>query len=117
MDNNRSQSIDSLNNIMPIIATPTAPIPVQTAYAVPIGNVLSAHINNPKLPIAETAVMILGQSLVNPSLYLRLKAKIISIKPAENNSNHAMSNILSLYTKAEYFTIVCYISLHSISIN
>jgi hypothetical protein len=28
---------------------------------------------------------------VKPWLYLRLKAKIISMKPAENKSNHAMN--------------------------
>jgi hypothetical protein len=76
---------------MPNIATPTAPIPVQTAYAVPSGKVLSAHINKPKLPIPDKAVTTLGQSLVKPWLYLRLKAKIISTNPAENKSNHAIN--------------------------
>jgi hypothetical protein len=57
----------------------------------------------------------LGQSLVKPWLYLRLKAKIISTKPAENKSNHPMNNPLSLWIKAGYFTIVHLITLHSIS--
>ena len=96
---------------MPIIATPTAPIPVQTAYAVPIGKVFSAHINKPKLPMPETAVTTLGQSLVKPWLYLRLKAKIIYTKPADNKSNHAMNNPLSLWIKTGYFTTVRLISL------
>ena len=35
--NNRQNSEGSLNKSIPITAVPTAPIPVHTAYAVPIG--------------------------------------------------------------------------------
>ena len=78
IETNRNQSTDSLNRIIPTIATPTAPMPVHTAYAVPNGKVLSAHISKPKLPTPEIAVITLGHSLVKPSLNLRLNAKIIS---------------------------------------
>jgi hypothetical protein len=37
MLSNRSQCADSPNSNMPIVAVPIAPIPVQTAYAVPMG--------------------------------------------------------------------------------
>ena len=37
--NNRQKSIGSLKKMIPIKTVPTAPIPVQTAKAVPIGKV------------------------------------------------------------------------------
>lgn len=36
------KSVGSLNNRIPMIADPIAPIPAQTAYEVPIGNVRDA---------------------------------------------------------------------------
>lgn len=39
------KSVDSLNMMMPTRTEPTAPIPAQTAYAVPIGKVLAAKNN------------------------------------------------------------------------
>jgi len=73
---------DSPNRIMPNIATPTAPMPVHTAYAVPTGIVFMATDNNQKLmPIAET-VSSDGISLVNPSVYFNPIAHPHSNKPA-----------------------------------
>jgi len=47
----RAVSLGSANSRMPRIAVPTAPIPVQTAYAVPIGSVLTEAERNRKLMI------------------------------------------------------------------
>lgn len=44
----------SLNTKIPINTVPTAPIPVQTAYAVPIGSVWVALINSNILMVSET---------------------------------------------------------------
>ena len=49
--NNLQKSAGSLKNIMPTIAVPTAPIPVHTAYAVPIGKVCVALYNNNMLSV------------------------------------------------------------------
>lgn len=38
MQNNLRHSADSLKNIIPNIAPPDAPVPVHTAYAIPIGS-------------------------------------------------------------------------------
>lgn len=43
----------SLNTKIPMMALPTAPIPVQTAYAVPIGNSLVAFTNNSILMVKQ----------------------------------------------------------------
>src|SRR3954471_523113 len=48
------KSAGSLNTKIPIKAVPMAPIPVQTAYAVPIGSVCVALINNNILMVNET---------------------------------------------------------------
>ena len=42
MNNSRGTARDSSNRTMPRITVPTAPIPVQTAYPVPIGIVRTA---------------------------------------------------------------------------
>ena len=44
----------SLKQKMPIITVPTAPIPVQTAYAVPIGKVWVALLSSTKLIVMHT---------------------------------------------------------------
>ena len=41
MKNNLKKSLDSLKRYIPSIAVPTAPIPVQTAYADPTGKVFN----------------------------------------------------------------------------
>ena len=60
MKNIRQKDAGSLNQIKPTITIPTAPIPVQTEYAVPIGNVklaryskniLRVHLKTPKILI------------------------------------------------------------------
>lgn len=47
MKNIRIILTGSLNTKIPIRTVPTAPMPVNTAYAVPIGIVSTAFINNP----------------------------------------------------------------------
>jgi hypothetical protein len=53
------------------IATPTAPIPVQIAYAVPTGIVSMATASNQKLIVMDETVRREGMSFVNPFVYLR----------------------------------------------
>ena len=62
-------SRDSPNRIIPNIATPTAPMPVHTAYAVPTGIVFMATDNNQKLMAIAETVSSDGISFVNPSVY------------------------------------------------
>lgn len=51
--NNRQKVAGSLKYKIPIITVPTAPIPVHTAYAVPIGNSASALFRKIKLNTAQ----------------------------------------------------------------
>lgn len=75
----------SPNIAMPKMATPTAPIPVQTAYPVPTGMVLSACANSAKLPTIATSVPTLGQNLVKPAVNFKPTAQAISSNPATIN--------------------------------
>jgi hypothetical protein len=77
-------SRDSPNKIMPIIATPTAPIPVHTAYAVPTGIDFIAVDNNQKLIAIARTVSTDGTSFENPSVYLSPIAQPHSNNPATN---------------------------------
>jgi hypothetical protein len=75
-------SRDSPNKIIPKIATATAPTPVHTAYAVPMGIVFMAVDNNQKLRAIAKTVKSDGISLVNPSVYFNPIAHAHSNKPA-----------------------------------
>jgi hypothetical protein len=75
-------SRDSPNKIIPNIATATVPIPVHTAYAVPIGIVFMATDNSQKLMAIAKTVNSDGLSLVNPSVYFKPIAHPHSNKPA-----------------------------------
>jgi hypothetical protein len=77
-------SFDSEKRIMPSMAVPTAPIPVQTAYADPTGNVLSEIDKSQMLIAIQIAVKIEGQNLVKPLEYLRPIAQLVSKRPAIN---------------------------------
>jgi hypothetical protein len=74
---------------------PTAPIPVQTAYAVPKGNERNAIAISPKLSAIATRVAAVGQNLVSPSECFRPKAQAISSKPAAKRAAHALMAFLS----------------------
>ena len=75
-------SRDSPNRTMPNIATPIAPIPVHTAYAVPTGIVFMATDSKQKLMAIAEIVRSEGNSFVNPSVYLSPIAHPHSNKPA-----------------------------------
>jgi hypothetical protein len=83
-------SLDSPNKIMPSIAIATAPMPVHTAYAVPIGMVFIATDNNQKLIAMAKTVNIDGTSLVNPSVYFNPTAHPHSKKPANIRKNQSI---------------------------
>jgi len=50
----RETETGSLKISIPRIAVPAPPIPVQTAYAVPIGRTINDHASREKLPVAKT---------------------------------------------------------------
>jgi len=86
----RAIETGSLKTIIPKIAVPAAPIPVQTAYAVPIGRTLSDQASREKLPDAKTKNPILGQIFVKLFESLSIVAKPTSSNPAVITANHAM---------------------------
>ena len=114
MKNRRQKSADSLKNIIPINTVPTAPIPVQTAYAVPNGNVCVAFISKPidankhktKHPYQ------INDSVPDVSLaFPRLVVKPISKSPPKINSIQFIIlcfDLLQISTKLmnRFFTIV-----------
>jgi hypothetical protein len=75
---------------MPTMMLPTAPIPVQTAYAVPKGSERSASAIKAKLSTIATAVAAVGQNRVSPSEYLRPSAQATSSSPAASSASHAL---------------------------
>ena len=78
----RAIETGSLKIIIPKIAVPAAPIPVQTAYAVPIGRTFSDQASNEKLPEANTRNPMLGQIFVKLFESLSIVAKPTSSTPA-----------------------------------
>ncbi len=86
----RPREIGSLKRNIPKSAVPAAPIPVQTAYAVPMGSTFSDQLNREKLPAAKTIKPRLGQSLVKPFESLSIVAKPTYSKPAVITANHAI---------------------------
>ena len=75
----------SLNTKTPIIALPMAPIPVQTAYAVPIGNSLVAFTNKSMLMVKQIKNPPYQSSEMLPEVSFALPkqvAKPTSNKPA-----------------------------------
>lgn len=86
--------VGSPRKAMPQSTVPTAPIPVQTAYAVPIGNDLVATPSNPTLMANATMVPTLGHKRVNPSVNLRLTAQVISNSAAMIRMTHDIHLLL-----------------------
>ena len=86
----RAIETGSLKIIIPKIAVPAAPIPVQTAYAVPIGRTLSDQASNEKLPQANTRNPMLGQIFVKLFESLSIVAKPTSRSPAVITAIHAI---------------------------
>ena len=85
-NNIRQIPAGSWNRMIPKTTVPTAPIPVQTAYAVPIGSSLVAISRNRKLAIKPITVIADGISFVKFAEYFRLVAHNTSKKLAINNS-------------------------------
>src|SRR3978361_2112924 len=79
---------------------PTAPIPVQTAYAVPNGSERNASVISPKLSAIATRVAAVGQNRVSPSEYFRPNAQAISSNPAASNASHALTALPVLPARA-----------------
>ncbi len=75
-------SRDSPNKTIPSIATPTVPIPVQIAYAVPTGISFIAIDKNQKLMVIATMVKADGPSLEKPLVYFIPIAQPHSNRPA-----------------------------------
>jgi len=86
----RAIETGSLKTIIPKIAVPAAPIPVQTAYVVPRGRVYGDKKSNKKLPEAKTKNPMLGQIFVKLFESLSIVAKPTSSIPAVMTANHAM---------------------------
>ena len=78
----RARLDDSPSSRIPVMAAPTAPMPVQTAYAVPTGSDRIAQDNNTILTIIAVTVMTLGVRRVKPWVYLRPIAHTTSSRPA-----------------------------------
>jgi len=91
-----------LKIIIPKIAVPAAPIPVQTAYAVPIGRTLSDQASREKLPDAKTKNPMLGHIFVKLFESLSIVAKPTSRSPAVMTAIHATSK---LYQKKRRVTL------------
>lgn len=76
---------------MPIIAVPTAPIPVQIAYAVPMGIARKANAKHTILTLNAATVPTLGHSRVNPSEYQSPTTQTTSNPPATNKYTHPIT--------------------------
>src|SRR5690606_28317941 len=80
----------SRNSTIPSTAVPTVPIPVHTAYAVPIGSDLTASPSSPMLAIIDATVRTVGQNRVNPTEYFRPPDHPIPNSPATTSIPQAM---------------------------
>lgn len=78
----RHKSVGSPNQKMPIKAVPNAPMPVQTAYAVPKGIVLRLKESAEKLKIERSKKATVGPVREKLSDSLRKVVKPISNNPA-----------------------------------
>ncbi len=76
------KSAGSLKIKTPTKTVPTAPIPVQTAYAVPIGNVCVALYNNSMLMVRQIKNPIIHKTAVVPEFSLALPKQVA--KPTSN---------------------------------
>jgi hypothetical protein len=71
----RQKLIGSLKKMMPTKTVPTAPIPVQTAYAVPKGKLTVALFKNTKLIVAQ---------IKNPNPHFKLEKLLDNFKHVVN---------------------------------
>ena len=102
--NIRQKSAGTLKKKMPINTVPTAPIPVHTAYAVPMGKVCAALYSNTILRVRQTKNPPIQYHEVTPVVSFALPrqdAKPTSNKPAIMRMNQFIlkqQSPLSFYT-------------------
>ena len=94
MQPTRATVSDSPKKTMPKMAAPTAPMPVQTAYAVPTGSCRSANPSSQKLRPAAMSVIVVNKCLVKPCEAFMLMAQTISSRPAATRSSHATFEVI-----------------------
>src|SRR5688572_30407762 len=85
MKNNLQKSAGSLKKIIPIRTVPTAPIPVHTAYAVPMGSVCVALYSKTMLIERQTKNPVIHQMELLPDVSRALPRQVAnptSNKPA-----------------------------------
>lgn len=90
-----SISADSLNKYIPSNAVVEAPIPVHTAYAVPMGKISTDLASRTILIISATTVANVGLGFVRPSEYSKPIAQADSNRPAINRTSHAIVEDMS----------------------
>ena len=117
MKNIRQKFVGSLKIKIPTRTVPTAPIPVHTAYAVPIGNVCDA-LNNKNILIARHTKKPSSHNIVvAPVLSLALPkqvAKPISKNPPITSNTQFILTVLRLIPK-ELHSATCFLNLRVLS--
>ena len=97
--NSRQNVAGSLKKRIPTITVPTAPIPVQTGYAMPNGMVCVTFANNPILTTENTANPPIQSHHCSPSTHFarpRQYVKPTSHSPATININQFIFNQLPI---------------------
>lgn len=86
----------SLNTKMPINAVPTAPMPVHTAYAVPMGNVWVAFTSKTMLMVSETR---------KPAYHTYISFPVVSLALPKHEAN-ATSNSPAITRMIQFIVFV-----------
>lgn len=98
---------------IPNIAVPAAPIPVHTAYAIPIGILFNVLARQVKLNAPKKIKRRIGFSLVKPSEYFNEIANAISKSPAIINRSQYIrlniNNILIIFSEYKIIPITYYL--------
>jgi hypothetical protein len=94
MKANLASDVASWKTTMPASATPTAPMPTQTAYAVPTGRLRSAAASSTKLAVAATTTISVGTRREKPSACFSATAQTISRRPARMRKVQAIRGLL-----------------------
>jgi hypothetical protein len=84
---------------MPKVAVPTAPMPVQAAYAVPTGSAFSDSPRSTKLAQAAAIVTAVKCHLLKPSEAFIVSAQTISSRPATSRIHHAAECVICMLLK------------------
>lgn len=114
-NNKRRKVAGSQNTSMPTKAVPTAPMPVHTAYAVPMGSVCVAFIKSAMLMMSAKANPPYQRYISEPVVSFALpkqKAKATSNSPAMTNVIQFIFTLfywacnLSIFSKIEYALLI-----------